>query len=117
MIVHFMKFVTNLYNALSIVSVLSYKHAATPVLDFIPVAERVVFTDGQSRGDSVCTDITIIPDFFVESEEVFEVTLLPNPEDILAAIIQAGKDRALVTISDGQNDRSMILLCLHPYMY
>lgn len=83
-------------------------HIATPVLDFIPVVgERLVFTDGQSRGDSVCADIIIIPDFFVETEEVFEVMLLPNPEDLLAAIIQAGKDRALVTISDGENDRSM----------
>ena len=92
---------------------LSHIHAATPVLDFIPVAEMIVFTDGQSRGDSVSTDITIIPDFFVEMEEVFEVMLLPNPEDLLAAIIQAGKDRAIVTISDGENDRSMyrILLC------
>ena len=86
---------------------LSLIHAATPVLDFTPVAEMIVFTDGQSRGDSVCTEITIIPDFFVETEEVFEVTLLPNPEDLLAAIIQAGKDRAFVTISDGENDRSM----------
>ena len=77
------------------------------MLDFTPVAEMIVFTDGQSRGDSVCTEITIIPDFFVETEEVFEVTLLPNPEDLLAAIIQAGKDRAFVTISDGENDRSM----------
>ena len=76
------------------------------MLDFIPVGERLVFTDGQSRGDSVCADIIIIPDFFVETEEVFEVLLLPNPEDLLAAIIQAGKDRAIVTISDGENDRS-----------
>ena len=86
-----------------------YVHVATPVLDFIPVTERLVFTDGQSRGDSVCAEITIIPDFFVEMDEVFEVMLFPNPEDLLAAIIQAGKDRALVTISDGENDRSMLL--------
>lgn len=49
----------------------------------------------------------IIQDIFVETEEVFEVNLQPNPEDLLAAIIQSGKDRAIVTISDGENDRSM----------
>lgn len=84
---------------------------ATPVLDFIPIAEQLVFTDGQDRGDSVCTDITIISDFFVETQEVFEVVLLPNPEDLFAAIIQAGKDRALVTISDREDNESMCILC------
>ena len=79
---------------------------ATPVLDFIPIAEPLVFTNGQGRGDSSCTEITIVSDFFLETEEVFEVMLIPNPEDLLAAIIQAGKDRALVTISDSEEERN-----------
>ena len=60
-------------------------------------------------GDSVCADITIIQDIFVETKETFEVMLLPNPNDLLGAIIQPGKDRAIVTISDGQFDRSMCI--------
>ena len=55
----------------------------------------------------MCTDIEIISDIFVETEEVFEVMLIPNPADLFAAIIQAGRDRALVRISDGENYRSM----------
>ena len=83
---------------------------ATPLLDFVPIAEQLVFTDGQGRGDSVCTEITIVSDFFVETQEVFEVMLLPNPEDLFAAIIQAGKDRAFIRISDGEDDESTVLL-------
>ena len=88
----------------------SFLSTATPVLDFIPIAEQLVFTDGQTRGSSVCVDITIISDFFVETEEVFEVMLVPNPEDLFAAIIQAGKERAVVRISDGENERSMLFI-------
>ena len=80
---------------------------ATPVLDFIPVSEELTFTAGQSKGDSVCAQITIIQDVFVETRETFEVMLLPNPRDILGAIIQPSKSKAVVIISDGEMDRSM----------
>ena len=83
---------------------------ATPYLDFVPILEQLVFTEGQDRGDSVCTAITIVSDFFVEIQEVFEVMLLPNPEDLFAAIIQAGKDRALITLSDREDEESMFLM-------
>ena len=63
-------------------------------------------------GDSVCADITIIQDIFVETKETFEVMLLPDVNDLLGAIIQPGKDRAIVTISDGQFDRSMCIKTL-----
>ena len=72
-------------------------------------------------GDSVCADITIIQDIFVETKETFEVMLLPNLNDILGAIIRPGKDRAIVTISDGQFDRSMCIKTLlhesHRFVY
>lgn len=54
----------------------------------------------------------IIQDIFVEMKETFEVMLLPNPNNLLGAIIQPGKDRAVVTISDGQLNRSM---CIYIY--
>ena len=79
---------------------------ATPLLDFIPVSEALTFTRGQSQGDSACTDITIIQDVFVESKETFEVMLLPNPNDILGAIIQPSNSKGVVIISDGEMDRS-----------
>lgn len=91
--------------------------SATPILDFIPIGQPLTFTDGQGRGDQSCTNIMIIQDPFVESEEVFEVMLLPNPQDLLGAIIMAGRDRAFVTISDGENNRGgSLLLLLHTCM-
>ena len=57
-------------------------------------------------GDSVCTGITIVSDFFVETEETFEVLLLPNPDDLLAAVIVSGVDRSVVTISDSEEENS-----------
>ena len=54
-------------------------------------------------GDSVCTGITIVSDFFVESAETFEVLLLPNPEDSIAVIIQPGMDRAVVEIRENSS--------------
>ena len=79
---------------------------ATPVLDFIPIAEELMFTEGQSVGDSACTEIMIIQDIFVEMQETFEVMLLPDPNNLLGAIIQPSKAKAIVTISDGEMDRS-----------
>ena len=76
---------------------------ATPITDFLPIDEMLVFMNGQGQGDSVCTDIVIISDSFVEVIEVFEVMLFPYPMDRLVAFIQAGKDRALVRISDRQD--------------
>ena len=49
-------------------------------------------------------------DFFIETEETFEVLLLPNPEDLLAAMIQPGKDRAIITISDSQEENSKYIM-------
>ena len=79
---------------------------ATPVLDFIPIAEKLTFAEGLSQGDSVCAEITIVSDVFVETQETFEVQLLPDPDDLFAAIIQTGKDRGTVTISDGEENNS-----------
>ena len=73
------------------------------------MAELVTFTEGQSQGASVCTDITIIQDIFVEPMETFEVMLLPDPNNLLGAIIQPSKSKAVVTISDGEMDRSMCI--------
>ena len=85
---------------------LSSIFSATPLLDFIPITEQLTFTRGQSQGDSACTDITIIQDIFVETQETFEVVLLPNLNDLLGAIIQPSKSNAIVIISDGEMDRS-----------
>ena len=87
---------------------------ATPVLDFIPIAEQLTFTRGQSQGDSVCANIMIIQDVFVETMETFEVMLLPDPNDILGAIIQPSKAKAIVTISDGEMDRSTSYVASSP---
>ena len=64
----------------------------------------------------MCADIMIIQDIFVEMMEVFEVTLLPNPQDLFSAIVMAGRDRALVTISDGENDRGTQIMLLYIYI-
>ena len=80
---------------------------ATPFLDFVPITEELVFTKGQSMGDSSCTDVIILYDTFVETQETFEVILLPNPNNIFGAFIQPGKDRSLILISDGEDFRSM----------
>ena len=77
------------------------------MLDFIPVADDLTFMRGQEVGDSSCIDIRIIQDVFVEPQEMFEVMLLPNPNDLFGAIIRPSKARAIVTISDGVMDRSM----------
>ena len=82
---------------------------ATPILDFIPIAEEVMFTEGQSVGGSACADITIIQDIFVEMKETFEVMLLPDPNNFFGALINPSKAKAIVTISDGQMDRSMCI--------
>ena len=63
-------------------------------------------------GDSVCTGITIVSDFFVETEETFEVSLLLNPDDLLAAVIVSGMDRGVVTISDSEEENSMYIAVL-----
>ena len=63
-------------------------------------------------GDSVCTGITIVSDFFVETEETFEVSLLLNPDDLLAAVIVPGMDRGVVTISDSAEENSMYIVVL-----
>ena len=60
-------------------------------------------------GDSVCTGITIVSDFIVETEETFEVSLLPNPEDSIAVIIQPGMDRAVVEIREGEGNSSKFI--------
>ena len=77
------------------------------MLDFITVADELTFMRGQKVGSSSCIDIRIIQDIFVEPQETFEVMLLPNPNDLFGAIIQPSKAKAIVTISDGQMDRSM----------
>jgi hypothetical protein len=84
-----------------------FGYVATPILDFIPIAEEVMFTEGQSVGGSACADITIIQDIFVEMQETFEVMLLPDPNNFFGALINPSKAKAIVTISDGQMDRSM----------
>ena len=48
----------------------------------------------------------IIQDVFVEATETFEVRLLPDPNNLLGAIIQPSKAVAIVTISDGEMNRS-----------
>ena len=63
-------------------------------------------------GDSVCTGITIVSDFFVETEETFEVSLLLNPDDLLAAVIVPGMDRGVVTISDSEEENSTYIVVL-----
>ena len=83
---------------------------ATPILDFIPVVEQLTFTEGQLQGDSVCTDIIIIQDVFVETQETFEVMLLPDLNDILGAIINPSKSKAIVTISDGEMNSSKYMI-------
>ncbi len=77
---------------------------ATPNLDFIPIAETVTLTEGQSQGDSVCTEILIIRDDILESKETFEVLLLPHPDYALTAVVQPSKRMAIVTISDREDD-------------
>lgn len=77
-------------------------------MDFVPIHELLNFTEGQSRGNSSCADVVIIPDVYVEEVEFFEVMLLPNPEDRQATIIMADSDRALVAISDGENYRGIV---------
>ena len=42
----------------------------------------------------------------MEAMETFEVTLLPTPEDLFKVMFVTGKDKAIVTISDGEFDRS-----------
>ena len=49
----------------------------------------------------------IIQDIFVETQETFEVLLLPDLNDPLGAIINPNKSKAIVTISDGEINRSM----------
>ena len=88
---------------------------ATPILDFIPILEEVMFTEGQSVGGSACADITIIQDIFVEMQETFEVMLLPDPNNFFGALINPGTAKAIVTISDGQMDRSMCIYCIILY--
>ena len=85
-------------------------------MDFIPIAEDLTFTEGQSVGGSACADIMIIQDIFVESQETFEVMLLPDHNNLLGALINPSKAKAIVTISDGQMDRSMfsvVYMCLN----
>ncbi len=77
---------------------------ATPNLDFIPIAETVTLTEGQSQGDSVCAEILIVRDDVIESQETFEVLLLPHPDYTLAAVVQPSKLMAIVTISDHEGD-------------
>lgn len=72
-------------------------NVATPNLDFVPHLETLTFSNGQHRGESLCTDILIIPDDFVESDETFQVLLVSSSP---AAVIQSGKDRATVVILD-----------------
>ena len=79
---------------------------ATPVLDYMPISEVLEFTEGLSVGDSVCTPIMIVEDQFVEERETFEVMLLPVLEDFYKVLILPGKERAIVTISDGEMFRS-----------
>lgn len=88
--------------------ILTYTHgAATPILDYTPIAATLTFTVGQSRGDSVCADpIMIFEDVFVESQETFEVVLLPTQADFFKVLFVPGRDRAIVVISDGENNRS-----------
>lgn len=81
---------------------------ATPGHDFIPIVEKLTFTKGQSQGDSVCTNITIISDTFVERQETFEVLL--DTEDRFAVVIQPEKDRGTVTISDGEEYNSKAVI-------
>ena len=82
-------------------------------MDYIPISEVLTFTEGQSRGDSMCTSITVFEDVFVESMETFEVVLLPTLEDLYKVLIITGKDRANVIISDGENDRSKSVSYTH----
>ena len=75
-------------------------------MDFVPVAEELTFTEGQSQGASVCADIMIIQDVFVEPDEIFEVMLLPDTNNIFGAILNPNKMKGIVTISDGEMNRS-----------
>lgn len=76
-------------------------------MDFVPVYDEVTFTVGSTQDNSVCTEIHMVPDEFVESREVFEVQLLPNHNDPLGAIVQSDRMRALVAISDVETERRM----------
>ena len=81
--------------------------SATPVLDYIPISEVLTFTRGQTRGESLCVPIVIVEDVFVESEETFDLMLVPTPEDFFKVLFVPGRDVSTVVISDGANNRSM----------
>ena len=83
-----------------------YSKLATPNLDFISHLETLTFSSGQHRGDSVCADISIIPDDFVESDEAFDVLLVSSSP---VAVIQSGKDRATVVIVDRRQPQSALV--------
>ena len=43
----------------------------------------------------------------MEDEEVFDLMLLPTPEDFFKVLFVPGRDVSTVVISDGANNRSM----------
>ena len=59
-------------------------------------------------GDSVCAIVTIVSDIFVETEETFEVSLLPDPEDMFTAVITPGMGMATIIITDGEENSSKL---------
>lgn len=87
-----------------------YSILATPNLDFISHLETLTFSSGQHRGDSVCADISILSDDFVESNETFNVLLVSSSP---VAVIQSGKDRATVVIMDRRQPQSVLIqICI-----
>lgn len=73
---------------------------ADPTLDYRPISETLEFTIGQAVGDSLCANISIRHDDYVEAAEMFEVNLHQVPEDSFKVLLVPEKEKAVVTIRD-----------------
>ena len=90
-------------------------YSAVPTQDFQSVNTQLIFTSGQTAGDTQCTNLQILDDSILESDETFNLQLAADDTSVVT--ITVGADSSVVTIRedpmDGRNEANILFYKLY----
>ena len=70
--------------------------------DFQSVNTQLIFTSGQTTGDTQCTNLQVLDDSILESDETLTLQLVADDPSVV--VITASADSAVVTIEEDPTD-------------
>ena len=77
-------------------------YSTVPAQDYQSVNTQLTFTSGQTNGGTQCTNLQVLDDSILESDENF--TLQLSADDTSLATITTGTDSSVVIIGEDPTD-------------